>query len=138
MIEEYVEPYLDATTARLFRLATEGVRDLMTVDRLAEAAGVSRRTLVNWLSTAGRLKPNEIVLWSRLFVAADLPRESKEPVDKIAAMAGFSSAVSLRKSLSKHAGMTASKLRRQGIEGLLRSFRARLRSAAQLHSGSQP
>jgi len=103
------------------RVATTG----LTTDLLASDLGVHRKTVRNWLRAASLPSPEQVIGWSRLFVAASLLRAPNQTVASVAAWLGFASESALRGMLARYAGMTPCELRRpDGFTRLIATFRA--------------
>jgi AraC-like DNA-binding protein len=102
----------------------------LTPDRLARACGLPRRTLTRRLAAAGLPAPGALVSWTRLCLAASLLEHTTMPVEHVAELAGYPSAVTLRQSFRRYAGVTPSAIRADGgLGALVERFRARPRRA---------
>jgi AraC-like DNA-binding protein len=103
------------------RVATTG----LTIDLLASDLGVHRKTVRNWLRAASLPSPEQVISWTRLFVAASLLQAPNRTVASVASWLGFASESALRGMLMRHAAMTPRELRQSdGFTRLIAAFRA--------------
>jgi AraC-like DNA-binding protein len=92
----------------------ENAREALTVDELAKALGVDRKTLLNRL-TAGALPPPSVLIsWCRLFVAARLLEDEVRTVEQVATALGFGSGTALRNMFRRYTGLRPADVRRRG------------------------
>jgi AraC-like DNA-binding protein len=110
----YVQPIL------VYALANAG--QSMTVDDMAQAVGVHRRTLVNRLRTAGFPPPSALVSWCRLIKVGRLLEDDGRSVEQAASTLGFGSATALRNMLRHHTGMAPGEVRRGGGQAFIVSI----------------
>jgi AraC-like DNA-binding protein len=85
-----------------------------TVDGIAHALGIARRTLVSRLATAGLPGPAALITWSRLLVVAHLLEDPARSVDQVAEAIGFPSSTSLRVTCKRYTGLRPLDLRSHG------------------------
>jgi AraC family transcriptional activator FtrA len=102
--DESLAPTLEWAVSRL------GTR--LTVDRLAEHAGVSGRTLARRFTEQLGTSPGQWLLGQRLDAARALLERTNLPVDAIATRVGLASAVNLRRRFRAHLGTTPGTYRR--------------------------
>lgn len=106
--QESDDPIAVATTWALRNLG-----DDLSVDRLAAAAHLSRRTFVRAFRTATGCTPAAWVRARRLDEARILLESSDLPVEQIAAHCGFGNAVTLRQNFAEAFGSTPSSYRKR-------------------------
>ena len=85
-----------------------------SVERVASAMGVHRKTLVNRCGRSSFLKPAEVILWCRLAMVGRMLEHTGATVESIALTLGFPSHTSLRNFMKKYTGATATELRKSG------------------------
>ena len=90
-------PLLDWALARL--------DDPLTLDDLARQANVSTRTLVRRFQTATGTTPLQWLLGQRVRRAQHLLEATDEPIERIASLAGFGTAVNLRQHFTRAVGV---------------------------------
>jgi AraC-like DNA-binding protein len=102
---------------------------LTTVDQVAEALGVHRKTLVNRCARARFIRPAELIMWCRLALVAHALGKSGATVEAIAHSLGFASHTALRNLLKRHSGKRATDIRGGGgLPVLMEAFATRLAS----------
>lgn len=107
----------------------ENSADDLSVDQVAAAFGVGRRTLVNRLAIAGLSGPGTLVAWSRLLLATQLLEDPARSVDHVASALGFGSGTALRVMYKRYTGMRPTQIRERGGYRLVLSM---MRSAMRL------
>lgn len=98
------------------------------VEQVAEALGVSRRTLVNRLSAVGMPGPSVFVAWGRLLVAAQALEEPATSVRDVARTLGLRSSAGLHVLCRRHSSLSVRELRRGGPKAVLDLIRRELQS----------
>lgn len=93
-----------------------------TVEALAERIGVHRQTAAVWCRKERFLRPEELLIWSRLLLVAVLLEQTDLPAGTIAQDLDFPSAVSLRNQLKRYTGLTALEIREAGLDAVLAVF----------------
>lgn len=93
-----------------------------TVEALAQRIGVHRQTAAVWCRKERFLRPEELLIWSRLLLVAVLLEQTDLPAGTIAQDLDFPSAVSLRNQLKRYTGLTALEIREAGLDAVLRVF----------------
>jgi len=96
----------DESLAPLLEWATSRLDTPLTVDRLAERAGVSSRTLTRRFTEQLGTSPGQWLLDQRLDATRVLLEQTNLPVDAIATRVGLASAVNLRRRFRAHLGTT--------------------------------
>lgn len=95
----------------LLRFALERSARPLTVQSLADAMGLHRKTLWSRCRRHGVDHPQELVTWCRLLAAEHALRECARPVDAVADDLAFASPTALRNAIRRHVGTTPSALR---------------------------
>ena len=119
----------------LLRFALERSARPLTVQSLADAMGLHRKTLWSRCRRHGVDTPQELVTWCRLLAAEHALRECARPVDAVAEELAFASPTALRNAIRRHVGTTPSALRapdapRAVCDGFRAWMRERTRAAA--------
>jgi AraC-like DNA-binding protein len=100
----------------------------VSLPRLAMAARMHERTLRKQCDRYGVPSPQWLIGWARCLVAAYYLEEPGRPVQRIAELLHFNSAVLLANHLKRYTGHTATELRRLGaVETTARRFETFLR-----------
>lgn len=89
-------------------------RNDLTVDSVAAALGVHRRTLTNRLARAGYPPPRATIAWSCLLVAAALLEDPSRSIEHIALELEYPSATAFRNALKRHTGLRPTEVRENG------------------------
>jgi AraC family transcriptional regulator, transcriptional activator FtrA len=93
----------DESLAPLLERATSHLGTRLTLDHLAERAGLSSRTLARRF-TEQLGSPGQWLLGQRLYAARILLEQTDLPVEAIATRVGLASAVNLRRRFRVHLG----------------------------------
>jgi AraC-like DNA-binding protein len=106
-----------------------------TVEHLAAALGVHRKTLYNLCVGAGAPPPAELVTWCRLSLVAYVLSQTGRTVESLANEFEFASPTALRNVIKRYSGLRASDIRASGgVECVIRALRARVaKLRPQLH-----
>ncbi len=102
----------DDSLAPLLEWATSQLDARLTLDRLAERAGLSSRTLARRFTEQLGTSPGQWLLLQRLDAARALLEQTNLPIDAIATRVGLASAVNLRRRFRAHLGTTPGAYRR--------------------------
>ncbi|MGW7080385.1 GlxA family transcriptional regulator [Streptomyces sp. NPDC054866] len=102
----------DESLAPLLEWATARLDTPLTLDRLAEHAGLSSRTLARRFTEQLGTSPGQWLLTQRLDAARVLLEQTDLPVEAIATRVGLASAVNLRRRFRAHLGTTPGAYRR--------------------------
>jgi AraC-like DNA-binding protein len=89
-------------------------RNSVTVEDVAAALRIQRRTLVNRLAAAGMPVPSALISWSCLLVAARLLEDPRRSVEQIAFGLGYESGSALCHMVKRYTGLRASEVRENG------------------------
>lgn len=96
----------------------------LTVDGVARALGLHRKTLAERCALAGTLPPQQMLGWCRLLAAAVLLEDRGRLVDHIALELDFPSGGAFRNMLKRYTGLSPAELRAKGtIAEMSRQFR---------------
>jgi AraC-like DNA-binding protein len=102
----------------------------LTVDGVARALGLHRKTLAERCSLAGTPAPQQMLGWCRLLAAAVLLEDRGRPVDHIALELDFPSGAAFRNMLKRYSGLSPAALRARGaITEMSRLFRRAVRGS---------
>ncbi|THV40221.1 GlxA family transcriptional regulator [Glycomyces buryatensis] len=102
----------DESLAPLLEWAASRLDTRLTLDRLAEHAGLSSRTLARRFTEQLGTSPGQWLLGQRLDAARVLLEQTDLPVESIATRVGLASAVNLRRRFRAHLGTTPGAYRR--------------------------
>lgn len=95
----------------------------LTVDSVARALGLHRKTLAERCSLAGTMPPQQMLGWCRLLAAAVLLEDRGRAVDHIANELDFPSGAAFRNMLKRYTGLNPAELRARGtIKEMSRQF----------------
>jgi AraC family transcriptional activator FtrA len=103
---------VDESLAPLLEWAVSRLDSRLTLDRLAQHAGLSSRTLARRFTEQLGTSPGQWLLGQRLDAARVLLEQTDLPVESIAARVGLASAVNLRRRFRAHLGTTPGAYRR--------------------------
>ncbi len=118
------------TPERVRPIVAYGLRhshEPLTVDAVARALGLHRKTLAERCSLSGSLPPQLMLGWCRLLAAAVLLEDRGRLVDHVALELYFASGTAFRNMLKRYTGLSPAELRAKGaITELSRRFRRAL------------
>lgn len=118
-----VGPLKSPNLRSLFSVIAGRTTTPLSVDALAVACHVSRRTLVNRARKASWPPPRRLISWSRLLHASALLDESDLRIERLAHELEFPSGSALSNMLHRYVGLSASQLRQRGaFEYVAKSF----------------
>src|ERR1043165_7519503 len=109
-----LEPSVPEHVFPMLRYCLEHGRRNLSVEDLAGALAVHRKTLVDWLKAAGLPSPSSIISWSRLLVAARMLDDPGRTVEQVALLLDFPSGTSLRNMMKRYTGLVTSEVRQNG------------------------
>jgi AraC-like DNA-binding protein len=128
IVLQKLEPLVPLELRSIVHVVLARPDTLTTVDQVAAALGVHRKTLVNRCARVGFIRPAELIVWCRLALVAYALGRSGATVEAIAHSLGFASHTALRNLLKRHSGKRATDIRGGGgLDVLLKAFAARLR-----------
>jgi AraC-like DNA-binding protein len=93
-----------------------------TVEEVAAALGVHRKTLASRASSAGLPSPRSLIAWGRLLVAARMLEDPRRSVEDVARVLGFSAAAELRNMFRRYTRMRPLEVRHAGGMGCVLSL----------------
>ena len=103
-------------------------RRALTVDDLARALGMHRKTLWGRLGRAGLPSPERVINWARLLHAAQRLETTDTPLARVASEYEYGTPGALRNMLNRYAGLAPAIVKRPGgFELVLSAFHAELR-----------
>ncbi|MDB4912437.1 MAG: Helix-turn-helix, AraC protein [Gemmatimonadetes bacterium] len=102
-------------------------REDLSVEGLARAMGCDRKTLQNYSTRAHMPAPSELVMWSRVLLAAAILESTGYPVDRVALQLDFASPSSFRNACRRYTGQRPSTWRQQGVKRVVERFADALR-----------
>lgn len=102
----------DDTVARLMEWVTAHLDEELSVQRLAEVAHMSARTLIRRFRTATGTTPAAWVRSRRVDAVRDLLEVSSLPIERVAEECGFGSVVTMRQAFNQVTGTSPSVYRR--------------------------
>ena len=137
-VMQQLSPLIPALLQPLVETALARPDSVASVDALAGAAGVHRKTLFNRCERADFLPPAELLAWTRMALVGYLLETTGCTVETIAFQLSFSSKTALRNAIKRYTGFTAIEIRRGGglacvLEALGRRLRTRHEIPANLH-----
>jgi AraC-like DNA-binding protein len=104
--------------------------EVTTVAALAKVLGLARGTVFNRCRQAWGIRPEELLMWARLALAAHFLAYTGCTVEAIAYQLGFASDNALRNSMKRYSGLRATDVRAAGGVGCLgRALRKRVATA---------
>jgi AraC-like DNA-binding protein len=126
-----LEPHLSPNVIPFVRYCLEHARRDLTVEEVAGALGVHRKTLVDRLSASSLPSPSSIISWSRLLVAARILEDPGRTVEQAALMLDFPSGSSLRNMMKRYTGLRSGEVRENGgVRCVLHAFKRALAATA--------
>lgn len=93
-----------------------------TVEVLAGQIGIHRQTAAVWCRKDRLLRPEELLMWSRLLLVAAILERTTFSVATLATELDFPSVIALRNQFKRYTGMTPLESRQAGFEAVLRRF----------------
>lgn len=94
---------------KIYTIIEESISDSsFTVDQLAKLMNMSRATLYRKVKEYSSLKPNEMILYSKLQIASKFLMKRIYTVSQVASMVGYSSQSNFSRDFRKHFGINPS------------------------------
>jgi hypothetical protein len=103
--------------------------NLTSVQAVADHLGIHRQTAAVWCRKERCLRPEEIVMWSRLLLVSELLEKTNRSAGALAIDLDFPSVISLRNQLKRYTGLTALEVRAAGLDAVLSRFDAAITAA---------
>ena len=130
-----VAPTIPAGLLRFVDVAVRRPRELRRVAEVATALNVPRQTLGRWCRANGYVRPEELLMWARLFLVAALLETTDRTLESIANELGYGSPTALRNRLREYTGLTSTQIREGGLALVLSVFERRLDEDRQKREG---
>ncbi|MGQ0648325.1 MAG: helix-turn-helix domain-containing protein [Gemmatimonadaceae bacterium] len=122
-----VESLVPPNVAAMIRYCLENGRRALTVEDVAAALNVHRKTLVDRLNSAGLPTPSAIIAWCRLLVSARLLEDPGRSVEQVALLLDFPSGTSMRNMVKRYTGLRTGEVRENGgLRCVLHAFKREL------------
>jgi AraC-like DNA-binding protein len=109
-----IEPLLPSNVVPMVRYCVENGRRPLSVEDVASALSVHRKTLVERLGAAGLPTPSSMIAWCRLLVSARILEDPGRSVEQVALMLNFPSSTSLRNMVKRYTGLRTNEVRQNG------------------------
>ena len=103
-----------ASVVPIFRYCLENGRRAVTVEQVATALNVHRKTLVDRLNAVGLPSPSAVVAWCRLLVSARMLEDPGRSVEQVALLLDFPSGTSMRNMVKRYTGLRTGEVRQNG------------------------
>lgn len=124
-------PHVPGNVAPFLKYCLDHARRNVTVEEVAIALGVHRKTLVDRLNAAHLPSPSSFISWSRLLLAAKILEDPGRTVEQVALLLDFPSGPSLRNMMKRHTGLRSLEVRENGgARCVLHAFKRELAAAA--------
>ena len=124
----------DPIISKVHRYVTEHIADALSIEQLASAVSVSRRTFSRLFSKYAKVTPSAFVEQVRVDTARKLLEDTDSPLKTVAFKCGFNSATQMRTTFSRRLNVTP-KQYRQRFRGAV-GTQARAYGDASGHVGS--
>lgn len=131
-----LEPLIPPTVVPFLRYCLEHARRDITVEEVAAAMGVHRKTLVDRLKAARLPSPRAMIGWSRLLIAARMLDDPGRTIEQVALKLDFPSGAALRNMFKRYTGLRTSEIRQNG--GVRCLVHALKRELADVSAGKPP
>jgi AraC-like DNA-binding protein len=124
--------------ARLLPFADTVLRNpaRSSVAEIAQIMGIHRQTPNFWCKKEVYLRPEEVLIWCRVFLVAALLELTPRTIESISVEFDYSSPQSLRNQFKAYTGMTASSARATGLKRLIDVFHGRVAQRRAGYSGA--
>jgi transcriptional regulator GlxA family with amidase domain len=103
----------DPILSKVYRYVSEHLTDTLSIDELANAASVSRRTLSRAFAKNAKVTPSVFVEQVRVDTARRLLEDSNAPLKTVAFQCGFRSATHMRTTFSRRLDVTPKQYRQR-------------------------
>jgi AraC-like DNA-binding protein len=133
---EEFEPLIPPTIVPFLRYCLEHSRRDLSVEEVAMAMGVHRKTLVDRLKAAHLPSPRAMIGWCRLLMAARMLDDPGRTVEQVALKLDFPSGTALRNMFKRYTGLRTAEIRENGgVRCLIHAFK---RELAAVSAGKRP
>ena len=112
--------------SRFVELAVRRPRELRRVSDVAAALHIPRQTLGRWCRGRRYIRPEELLVWARIFLVVTLLETTSQTLESIAAELRYGSPTALRNRIRQYTGMTATQIRGGGLDLVLAVFARRV------------
>ncbi len=109
-----LESLLPANVLPMVQFCLENGRRAISVEQVAEALNVHRKTLVDRLKGAHLPTPSALISWCRLLIAARLLEDPGRSVEQVALILDFPSGTSMRNMMKRYTGLRPNEIRENG------------------------
>lgn len=109
-----LEPLLPANVLPMVQYSLENGRRAISVEEVADALNVHRKTLVDRLSGSHLPTPSALIAWCRLITAARLLEDPGRSVEQVALILDFPSGTSMRNMMKRYTGLRPGEIRENG------------------------
>jgi hypothetical protein len=109
-----------------------------TIGKITAHLSIHRQTPNSWCRKERYLRPEELLVWCRIFLVSALLELTPRTLDSISNELEYASATSLRNQLKNYTGMTATQVRDAGMAAVLTVFAGRVLQARSGYAGSRP
>jgi AraC-like DNA-binding protein len=130
------EPLIPPTIVPFLRYCLEHARRDLTVEEVATAMSVHRKTLVDRLKAARMPSPRAMIGWCRLLIAARMLDDPGRTVEQVALKLDFPSGAALRNMFKRYTGLRTTEVRENG--GMRCLIHALKRELAAVSAGRKP
>lgn len=132
----HFETLVPPTVMPFLRYCLEHARRDITVEEVANAMGVHRKTLVDRLKAARLPSPRAMIGWCRLLMAARMLDDPGRTVEQVALKLDFPSGAALRNMFKRYTGLRTTEVRQNGgVRCLVHAFK---RELAAVSAGKPP
>lgn len=131
-----LDPLIPPTIVPFLRYCLEHARRNITVEEVAAAMGVHRKTLVDRLKAARLPSPRAMIGWCRLLMAARLLDDPGRTIEQVALKLDFPSGAALRNMFKRYTGLRTTEVRQNGGQRCL--AHAFKRELAAVSAGKPP
>lgn len=109
-----LESLIPPTIVPFLRYCLEHARRNITVEEVAAAMGVHRKTLVDRLKAARLPSPRAMIGWCRLLMAARMLDDPGRTIEQVALKLDFASGAALRNLFKRYTGLRTTEVRENG------------------------
>jgi AraC-like DNA-binding protein len=111
LVLHHLDPHLPPRIRALVEYCLTNPEQAHSVDEVARALGVNRKTLVNHCRAEGFPPPGSVVAWCLILLTTGLLATPGVTVERIAVQLNFPSATGLRNMLKRYTGLRPGELR---------------------------
>lgn len=109
-----LEAFVPNSVLPILSFCLDNGRRALTVEEVAAAMNVHRKTLVDRLSSARMPTPSAIIAWCRLMVSARLLEDPGRSIEQVALLLDFPSGTSMRNMVKRYTGLRPGEVRENG------------------------